>query len=82
MTDKIEPAVTGPVLARWLGVSGKVIYDLAKAALSSGRPAASMRWNQACGRTVSACAANRVHPAHDRAPLPAALGHRGERRVQ
>ena len=30
---KIEPNVTGPELARWLGVSGKVIYDLAKAGI-------------------------------------------------
>jgi hypothetical protein len=31
--DKIDANVAGPVLARWLGVSGKVIYDLAKAGI-------------------------------------------------
>jgi hypothetical protein len=30
---KIDANVTAPVLARWLGVSGKVIYDLAKAGI-------------------------------------------------
>ena len=30
---KIDSNVTAPVLARWLGVSGKVVYDLAKAGI-------------------------------------------------
>jgi hypothetical protein len=29
--EMIDSHVTAPVLARWLGVSGKTIYDLAKA---------------------------------------------------
>jgi hypothetical protein len=28
-----EPVATAPVLARWLGISGKAVYDLAKAGI-------------------------------------------------
>jgi hypothetical protein len=29
--DSNEPVATAPVLARWLGISGKAVYELAKA---------------------------------------------------
>jgi hypothetical protein len=32
-TDGAELLASGPVLARWLGVSGKAVYDLAKAGI-------------------------------------------------
>ena len=32
-TDGADLVASGPVLARWLGISGKAVYDLAKAGI-------------------------------------------------
>jgi hypothetical protein len=33
LNDGAELVASGPVLARWLGISGKAVYDLAKAGI-------------------------------------------------
>ena len=57
--DPPLPAVSAQTLARWLGVSPKVVYDLTKVVSSSTAQAACTRLKIACGVTVITFAGKR-----------------------